>query len=253
MVDNENNVSVEGLREEIRSPVKTVAQKLTADLASNLESITVVGSALTDDFLPGKSDINLVLVLGKRDLKGLNRLAEAARSLAKLKVATPVIMTAEYIERSRDVFAIEFLDFQLTHRTILGADPFAGLQFEKSHVRLQCERELKATLVRLRQSYIASGAKPAVMRDVLISTIAGLIPLLRAMLWLYDTERPARAEETLVKAAGKFEVKPDVLIEVLGWRRRRGRLESSHMQANFEMVYAIVDKLARIVDEIEVS
>lgn len=251
MADNENKILVDGLREEIREPVKTAAQKLSEGLAGNLESITVVGSALTDDFLPGKSDINLVLVIGKRDLRTLNVLADSVRSFSKLKVATPLIMTAEYIERSRDVFAIEFLDFQLTHQTISGADPFAGLQFEKSHVRLQCERELKAMLVRLRQGYIASGANPSVMRDVLISTITGLTPLLRAMLWLHDTQRPALAEETLTRAGEKFSIKPDVLIEVRGWRRRKVRLNKNDMQADFEMVYAIVDKLARIVDEIE--
>ena len=60
-------------------------------------------------------------------------------------------MTPHYLACSRDVFPVEFLDFQLVHETILGEDPFVSLQVDKAHVRLQCERELKATLVRLRQ------------------------------------------------------------------------------------------------------
>jgi len=246
MADNENKLTFGRLRDEVRSPVETVAQKLSSDLGDNVRS-------MTDDFLPGKSDINIVVVLGKRDLESLNKLADSARTLAKLKVAPPVIMTSEYIERSRDVFAIEFMDFQLTHQTVFGPDPFAKLVFEKPDVRLQCERELKATLVRLRQSYIASGASPAVMRDVLISTVTGLVPLLRAMLWLHEAGRPIQAAETLTEASKKFSVMPDVLLDILSWRRKKGRLQTKEMQADFEMVYAIVDKFARIVDSLEVS
>ena len=33
-------------------------------------------------------------------------------------------MTPSYIDRSRDVFGIEFPDFQSTHKTILGEGPF---------------------------------------------------------------------------------------------------------------------------------
>ena len=60
----------------------------------------------------------------------------------------------------------------------------------RQNVRLQCERELKAMLVRLRQGYIAAAGDQRMVRDILISTAKGLTPLLRAMLWI-DGCRPA--------------------------------------------------------------
>jgi hypothetical protein len=252
MTDKQNNLNLDRLREDVRLRVKPFAEKLVAGLAGNLENITVVGSALTDDFRPGASDINIVLVLGREDIQSLNLLASMARSMRRSRISPPVVMTAEYIERGKDVFGIEFLDFQMTHQNIFGRDHFAHLHFNKHHVRLQCERELKATLVRLRQGYISSSAKRWVVQDILISAVRGLAPLLRALLWLKDIERPATVKGVFEKSAREFSISSDALASLFG-RGIRIRLTHDGMTKLFEELYATVDKLARIVDGLEVS
>lgn len=236
----------------IRETVKDFTEKLLAALADNLKSITIVGSSLTDDFMPGQSDINSVLVLDKHSLASLNAIASLAKPMSKKKISAPLLMTPSYIEHSRDVFGVEFLDLQLTHQTILGEDPFAPLTFDKKDVRLQCERELKATLIRLRQGYIASAANRKIVRDILISTAKAMAPLLRAMLWLKDAERNAAAEATFKKAAAEFSVNTDSLTAAGKWRREKTRLSETEMQSAFESVYSTVDKLADIVDKLKV-
>jgi hypothetical protein len=236
----------------IRETVKGFAEKLQTALGDNLKSITIVGSSLTDDFAPGQSDINAVLVLDKQTLTSLNAIASLAKPMSKKKISAPLLMTPSYIERSRDVFGVEFLDLQLTHRTILGEDPFASLTFSKKDVRLQCERELKATLIRLRQGYIASAANRKIVRDILISTAKAMVPLLRAMLWLKDIERNAGTDSTFKKAAAEFSVSTDSLTAANKWRHEKMRLSDSEMQNIFESVYTTVDKLADIVDKLKV-
>lgn len=248
----ENDLKLDTLRVEIRDPVKAFAEKLTAGLGDNMQSITVVGSSLTEDFKPGKSDINTVLVLGERTLDSLKTIAGMAKSMSKRKLAAPLLMTPAYIERSCDVFGIEFLDFQLTHETILGSDPFESLSFVKEDVRLQCERELKATLIRLRQGYIAAAANKRLVRDILISAVGGLVPLLRAMLWLKDSERPRLAEPVLTKAAAAFSINADSLMAARGWRHKKVRLQDEEIATVFESICAAVEQLALIVDKLEV-
>jgi hypothetical protein len=172
--------------------------------------------------------------------------------MSRKKISAPLLMTHSYIERSRDVFGVEFLDLQLTHQTILGEDPFASLTFSKKDVRLQCERELKATLIRLRQGYIASAANRKLVRDILISTAKAMAPLLRAMLWLKDSERDAAAESTFKKAAAEFSVNTDSLTAAGKWRHEKTRLSETEMQSTFESIYSTVDKLADIVDKLKV-
>jgi hypothetical protein len=161
-------------------------------------------------------------------------------------------MTESYIEQSLDVFGVEFLDFQLTHKTILGDDPFKALAFDKKDVRLQCERELKAILIRLRQGYIASAANKKLVRDVLISTAKGLTPFLRAILWLKDIERPAEVEPTFSKAAEQFSINLEPLTTARKWQLQKVRLSEAEMENAFESVYATVEQLALIVDKFEV-
>lgn len=247
-----NRLTLDTLPGQIREAVQDFAGRVSETLEDNLQSITVVGSSLTGDFKPGQSDINTVLVLNKQTIESLNAVASLAKPMSKKKISPPLLMTPSYIERSSDVFGMEFLDFQLTHRTILGEDPFVSLTFEKKDVRLQCERELKATLIRLRQGYIAAAANRRLVRDILISTAKALAPLLRAMLWLKDIDRAGETKPTLSKAADEFSVKTDSLMTANQWRHEKIRLSETEMENTFESIYSTVDELAELVDKLEV-
>jgi hypothetical protein len=252
MTENKTNLKIDVLNIVIRDSIKDFAERLLTALGSNLQSITVVGSSLTDDFKPGQSDINTVLVLDRQNLESLNAVALLAKPMSRKKVSPPLLMTQSYIERSQDVFGVEFLDFQLAHETVMGDDPFISLSFDKKDVRLQCERELKAMLIRLRQGYIASAANKKLVRDILISTAKGLEPLLRAMLWMKDIERTARAEPTLDKAAGEFSIDTSPLASAVKWRHEKIRLNETEMENAFESVYSTVEQLSDIVDKLKV-
>ncbi len=252
MVEDKTNLKLDALHVQTRDSVKDFAEKLTAALGENLQSITVVGSSLTDDFKPGQSDINTILILGSQTLPALNTIASMAKPMSRKKISPPLLMTQSHIKRSLDVFGVELLDFQLTHQAILGDDPFAALSFDKKDVRLQCERELKAMLIRLRQGYIAAAANKKLVRDILISTAKALAPLLRAMLWLKDVERAGGAEATFAKAAGEFSINADSLVTTGKWRHEKTRLTETEMENAFESIYATVEQLADIVDKLEV-
>ena len=252
MSENKNDIKVNELQVVIQDLVKDFAERLLTALGDNLQSITVVGSSLTEDFRPGTSDINTVLVLDKQTTESLNAIASLAKPMSRKKLSPPLLMTKSYIERSQDVFGVEFLDFQLAHKTIMGNDPFASLSFDKKDVRLQCERELKAMLIRLRQGYIAAAANKKLVRDILISTAKGMAPLLRAMLWLKDIERSARAESTFNKAAGEFSIDTNSLTSAMKWRYEKIRLFDIEIEDTFQSVYSVVDQLADIVDKLKV-
>ncbi len=252
MTENKTNLKIDALHVQIRDSVKAFAERLLTALGDNLQSITVVGSSLTEDFRPGQSDINTVLILGRQNLESLNSIASLAKPMSRKKISPPLLMTQSYIERSRDVFGIEFLDFQLAHQTIMGDDPFASLAFDKKDVRLQCERELKAMLIRLRQGYIAAAANRKLVRDILISTAKGMAPLLRAMLWLKDIDRIARAEQTFSGAAGELSIDTDPLTSAIKWRHEKIRLSETEMENKFESIYSVIEQLAGIVDKLKV-
>lgn len=245
-------VRLDSLDPLITDSVGALAEKLLELLGDNLQSITVVGSSLTRDFKYGRSDINTVLVLGGHSLNSLNAIASLARPMSKRKLSAPLLMTTSYIERSRDVFGIEFLDLQMTHQTVLGNDPFESLSFDKKDVRLQCERELKAMLIRLRQGYIATAGKRKLVRDILISTAKDMTPLLRAVLWLKDVERDASTTATINKAGTEFSIDFDSISQANNWRYKKVNPDDTEIENTFESIYSAVEQLSEIVDKLEV-
>ena len=111
---------------------------------------------------------------------------------------------------------------------------------------------MKATLIRLRQGYIAAAANKRLVRDILASAAGGLVPLLRAMFWLKDIDRGVLAEQVFTKAASEFSIKADSLIDAKKWRHKKASLQKSDVASVFESIYATVEQLAFIVDKLEV-
>jgi len=250
--DTRTALQLGGIRGEIREPLRRLVERLQAGLGDNLKGVSVVGSSLTQDFHPKSSDVNTVVLLEAYDVPALNAVARLAPPMSRYKISPPLLLTPFYIDRSCDVFGVEFLDFQLVHETILGEDPFAPLQFEKRSVRLQCERELKAMLVRLRQGYIAAASDKRRIRDLLISATKGLTPLLRAMLWLVDADRPKTMDSTLRKAAGEFKVDLGATLAIQHWRHEKVRMTDAEMESTFVAVLDAVERLTTTIDGLEV-
>jgi len=253
MTETRSDLILNALPPAIQEPIRTLEYHLRTGLADNRSSISVVGSALTADYRPGVSDINTVLVLQRVDTAALNAIAALAKPMRKQHLSPPLLMTTFYIKRSADVFGVEFLDFQLTHQTVLGDDPFESLKFSKADVRLQCERELKATLIRLRQGYIAATTHKKLVRDLLIATAKGLAPILRAMLWLKDVQRPRTMVTTFHTAAREFDVSLETVVTAEQWRYQKTKHTDAELDDAFESVYAATDRLAATVDALEVG
>ena len=238
------------LREEIRPAVQILLTRLVEDLGDNLLSLSIVGSALTGDFHPTSSDINTVMVVQSRSHQLLQLLGGYGKIMGKRKLRAPLLMTTEYIQQSLDVFGVELLEFQHNHLVITGTDPFNELKFRKEDVRLQCERQLKAALIKLRQGYIRAMGKSKIVAGLLIECVSELAVLLRALLWLKDLDRPSQAIATLEMAAGAFEFDSKKLIQIMNMKLLRISPGSDLVETIFEDVYQVIDHLGRSVDQI---
>lgn len=251
------DIDVKGFDVSVKSALKTVSQALITEFGSELKSITVTGSALTDDFVLGKSMIDTVLVLEKDNIDIVGRLCGFSKLLKKHKFALPLIMTSEHIDSSKDVFGVEYLDFQLNSRTIYGSSPFSDIVVEKSDVRLQCEREFKSSLIRLRQGFIRSNAESSLLRNAMLKEIlqdacASLLPHLRAMLWLCDVPREPALSLTIQSAAERFGFDGDELKGITMLKYSKKKLSTDQMKHSFSYLYNLVDLLASVVDKHEV-
>jgi hypothetical protein len=216
-----------------------------------LHSITITGSALTDDFDSETSDVNSVFALHAMDLEFLEFLAPLGKTYGKKGIASPLIMTPEYILKSLDVFPMEFLNIRLLHDTIFGEDLFKNLVIDRSDLRLQCERELKVRLIGLRQGYLSSSGNAKILTDLFVNTIAGYIPLFRGIILLLGKEPPLKNQDVLTVLSEISGIDTQVFKTVLKQKKQKTKMMLKQLNAIFKDYYIAMEKLGDITDGIK--
>jgi hypothetical protein len=217
-----------------------------------IHSIHVTGTALTEDFDTKRSDVNSIFVLKEMDLKFLELIAPLGKKYGKHRVAAPLIMTPEYIKRSLDVFPVEFLNFKLIHSTVFGEDIIKDIEINRTHLRHQCERELKVKLIWLRQGYISSMGDRKILTEGFVNSITGYIPLFRGIIFLLGKEPPVKQADVITTLSEATGIKTDVFARVLREKHERAKLSIEELNTIFEDYYAATESLGRIVDEVKV-
>ena len=234
-----------------REKIKPFLEEILNKYLGKIHSIHVTGTCITDDFNIKRSDINSIFVLKEMDLKFLELIAPLGKKYGKNKVAAPLIMTPEYIERSLDVFPVEFLNFKLIHATALGDDILENIEINRMDLRHQCERELKTKLIWLRQGYISSLGNRKILTEAFVNSISGYIPLFRGIIVLLGKEPPIKQGEAITALAEASCISTDVFAKVLREKHEKIKLSIEELNTIFEDYYAAIEKLGKIVDDIK--
>lgn len=229
------------LPETMRQPIRQYAGLVEETVGSAVRELALFGPIASGTFDASCQAARNVLVVDTVDLQSLKRLGVHGPSLGKLGIAAPLIMTPRYIHASLDTFPLEFIEIQQVCLTVLGEGHFTGLVFEEPDVRLQCERELKALLIGLRQGLLASAGEDRFVAALVRDMGEALLRTLRGMLWL-EGVREAKP------AAGVLEEIERVTGQQLGGVRGILDPSATHGWAAFESFYEDVERLGEMVD-----
>jgi predicted nucleotidyltransferase len=216
---------------------------------TNVESVILFGSAVSGDFHPGLSNLNLLCVLRDSSFAALQTLAPVAKWWEREKQPPPLCMTRRELERSSDVFTIELLDMQQHHRVLLGEDVVQGLRISMHVHRVQVEYELREKLILLRQQVLLASGNDSRLWDLLLRSVPSFGTLFRhALIALGDASQSGRREaiHALAKRVG-FD--PSGIQETLDVRERkadRKKMDVNNLAARY---LAAVEKVTSAVDE----
>jgi len=239
------------LRTAITDRYQPFLEFLLEDHKDKIHSVYIVGSALTRDFEPKISDINSVIVLHEMDLKFLELLAPLGKKYGKKRISAPLIMTPAYIDKSRDVFPIEFLNIKLLHHTVFGQDIFKDLDIDRSDLRHQCERELKVKLIGLRQGYISTAGDQKILARGFADSLAGYMPLFKTIIVLLGRETPQNNQEILSALTDITGVRTDAFKQVLALKKRQTKPTIEKLNIVFEDYYEVIEQLGEIIDALD--
>jgi predicted nucleotidyltransferase len=213
-------------------------------------SAILYGSAARGDFIPGRSDINLMLVLDQLTPEVLRSLRQAFRVWRKAVHEPPLILSGEEWNRASDAFPVEITDMRLSYQVLRGADPLQGVQVDSIDLRKALEREFRGKLLRLRQGYSTYAPDPAALGALGLESAATILVLLRALLALLGKSVPGDPNEVSTAAAAAVGFQAEPLLHVV---RHRADREWRCGAPEFEAYMTVVEQAARHLDQLQLG
>ena len=172
---------IEGIPDETQKLLHAYVKDVKALFGEQLEGVVLYGSAVRGEFLVGRSNVNLLLLVSSYDQALLKKYGALHRRWSKEQILAPLFLTEEELGSSATVFPLEYLEIQEQHRVLGGRDPFVGFRVDTAGLAVEVRQGLTASLFRLRQRYVEGNATDEAALILMSLSLTGLLPLLRGI------------------------------------------------------------------------
>lgn len=205
--------------ESVRETLRPYLAQVGTLFGDALEAVILYGSAAGGEYLPGRSNINLLVLLVRQDTNLLKQYAALHKRWQKEQIVVPLFLTQAELRASLELFPLEYMEIQEQHVLLAGRDPFPEIRIEGRNLRLQCEQELRGNLLRLRQRFVEGGASTEAITILLPLSLTALLPCLRGL--LRAAGKPVeRSSDGILKAVQQaWDVDASAFQDVLSLKR----------------------------------
>ncbi|MGA2982617.1 MAG: nucleotidyltransferase domain-containing protein [Terriglobia bacterium] len=225
-----------------------LATRLKNAAGSNLLSVILYGSAATEEFHEGHSDLNILCVMQSLGRDDLSKLHAASAWWVKKGHPAPLFFTLEELHHSADVFAIELLDIKAAHRVLHGEDVIASIHVPMDLHRLHVERELRNNTLRLRQHYLRHPADSRKTLELMTSSISTFAALFRHALIALGEDPPPTKRSTMDRLGSALGFDPSPFHTIFEIREGHKHERDVDVQATFD---AYLDRVSKVADEMD--
>ncbi len=219
-------------------------------LGGRLKHVVLYGSAATGEFDPGRSDINLLVLV---DGLGFEVLQDA-RPLLQWWVGQgyswPLLLSVDEFLASADVFPMEVTDIFAAHRDVYGVFTLEAPKIDAALHRAQLEHELRSKLLRLRQKAIALLDQPKELLRLMENALPTFLLLLRHLLLLGGHKPGFARRENLKLAEEKLGLEVAPFATVLDTRQGHVSPKTVDSVQLFQSYLAQVQAMVQLADRL---
>jgi hypothetical protein len=237
---------------ELHPSDKKAIDRTIAELESvhgqGLVAVALQGEAATGDYRPRKSSLDLVVVVDAVRPECLSPMRRFAGTWRRRRVGTPLVLDPPYLQRSFDVFPIEFIDILDRHRLLTGADdPFTDPQIDPANLRFEVEEHLRGKMLHLWEGYLRSGDSRT-LGELLAATPAAFGPALRGLMYWLGEPRPREYAALVRGVEAKFDLELATFHRVERARVGTDKFSRGQVESVFAAYLGEVRALVRQVD-----
>ena len=211
---------LEALPEDVRETLHDYVARMTNQYGPSLQAILLYGSAARGDYLPGRSNLNLLVLLTTCDVSHLQAYTNIHKRFKKEQIPVPLLLTEDDLRASATTFPLEYTDIAAFHHVLTGRDPFVGLSIDAGHVGMRCEQEVRGNVLRLRQRVVEGSATMEAMAILLPLSLTSLLACLRGLLRELQETVPRTMDHVLSELQSSLGMEATALQEV--WNLKRG-------------------------------
>ena len=244
---------IEGLPDDTQKLLQTYVKEVKGQFGEQLEGVLLYGSAVRGEFLPGRSNLNILLLVSSYDSAILNQYSALHRQWNKEQIVAPLFLTEEELRVSAEVFPLEFLEIQEQHRVLGGRDPFIGFHVKTDRLREAVVQGFMSHLLRLRQRYVEGTGADEATNILLSLSVTSIIPLLRGVQRLLNRPVLSHSDAVVEDVAAHLKLDLQGLLDIL--LLKRGQISPGHheMPRLFDRYLHTATLLSRAVEQLSQS
>jgi len=213
------------------------------DFSDVLGSLTSIKPHLVQVAAYTSSGPRCVIILDREPPHLLDGLSPLRDYCNKRNLLFPLVITTTFVEKSLDSFPLEFLDiitgnYQNLYST---EDLLEKLQFERSDVLLQIERELKSKWLLTRLSVLEGSSKPKAIAEVMHLSIRSILPALKGFCYVHDRPVPQSLPELLAQTTAITGVE----LKFLGQWLQQDKADTFTIKSYVEILQSLITFLEK--------
>src|SRR5688572_3137476 len=231
---------------QVKPGLDAFCQQAKEALGEQLVSVILYGGIVKGEFLPGRSDVNVMVVVKESTVELLDRLAPVLSQARRDIQLSLLLLTPKDLPPAADVFSTKFLDIQRYHQVLFGADAASELNVTPERLRRQCAREIMNLQLRLRQFYLQRMRRPEMIENTLKALIAPFLTTLSVLLEL-NTGQTAATKAATASSAAKLGLNAQVLDRLLALKRGEYKPDGGELKQLYAQFMETVEAAARAV------
>jgi hypothetical protein len=159
-------------------------EDLIKGAGSNLAGLILYGGLARGRYRPGKSDVNVVVLLNDASAAALAAIGPALRIARRSAGVAPMILTPAEVAPTAVVFPTKLLDIKDHHIVLHGTNPFTTLEVPREQIRLRVVQQLRNMVMQLRVRFLAALDDREMQAALLANTARPIAVELTALLRL---------------------------------------------------------------------
>lgn len=238
----------ESVHPTLHSLLATFTDEMIKLFGENLSSLLLYGSGAGENYIPGKSNVNVLLVLREQKFHHLLKYQRHSSYWKRKGVDPPLICTVDFLEKSSDVFPMEWLEMMSHHVILHGESPFK-FSIDHQDLRRQCEKEIREIQIRLRQAFLESQNRPEEIERLALVSLNSVFPVLRSILVLQKEAPPVEREKLIELFFKKHRLSSEPFLKI--WEIKKGKLiPQKEFLRWFEDYLDQLDQLSDLIDQV---